>query len=72
MPGRKKSSEQIAEQRIAQRLLETATAQYLGDLLGPKDIRTYLAENPDMAEAVASLATQLMFAKIPDGTKSDS
>jgi hypothetical protein len=45
MPGRKKSSEQIAERRIAQRLLETAAAQYLGDLLGPKDIRTYLAEN---------------------------
>jgi hypothetical protein len=71
MPGRKKSSEQIAEQRIAQRFLETAAAQYLGDLLGQKDIRTYLAENPEMAEAVASLATQLMFAKVPDDTKSD-
>jgi hypothetical protein len=71
MPGRRKSSEQIAEQRIAQRFLETAAAQYLGDSLGPKDIRTYLAENPDMAEAMSSLATQLMFAKIPDDTRPD-
>jgi hypothetical protein len=54
-----------------QRFLETAAAQYLGDLLGPKDIRIYLAENPDMAEAVSSIATQLMFAKISDDTEPD-